>query len=147
MKKQITKYFLISALTLLYSCSPMSKESYLEDYKEFISEVSEKSENYTEKDWKKTDEEYEKFTGKWHEKFKDDLIWKDNILLTKYEFQYNLHKLKGNSSELFNGLFKDYNQLKEQVKYYSENNMEKDLEFLGSSLIQLLYVYLDYEHR
>jgi uncharacterized protein YdcH (DUF465 family) len=117
-------------ILLITSCAPQSKESYLEDYKEFITEISENNANYTEEDWKNKDEKYEKFTGEWYEKFKDDFIWKDNILLTKYEFQYNLYKLKGNSSELFDELFKDYDQLKEQVKYYSENDMEKDLEFL-----------------
>lgn len=117
-------------ILLITSCSPQSKESYLEEYKEFIAEVSKNSGNYTEQDWKNIDEKYEKFTGEWHDKFKDDFILKDNIILTKYEVQYNLYKLKDNSSELFDKLFKDYDQLKEQVKYYSENDMEEDLESL-----------------
>jgi len=112
------------------SCAPQSKESYLKQYKEFITEVRKNMENYTKDDWKKKDQEYERFIGKWYEKFKDDFIWEDNTLLAKYEFQYNLYRSEGNSFELFKDLLKDYGRLKEQVKFYAENDMEKDLDSL-----------------
>ena len=50
---KITAFFLLVAS--LIACRPFSKESYLEKYDKFITEVSEKGAKYTEKDWKKAD--------------------------------------------------------------------------------------------
>lgn len=119
------------ALLLVASCSPQSKESYLADYKAFISEVKEGSENLTDQEWLEVDEKHEKFTGKWYDKFEDEYTWKDQIVLTKYKFQYNLLKIRVKSSNYFDEyLREDYKQLKRQIKYYSENEMDEDIEFI-----------------
>jgi len=123
-------YLIIGILTLLYSCSPMTKESYLEDYKQFIAEVSDENSNYSENDWKNADEKYNKFTGEWHKKFEDELVWKEQIVLTKYQVQYKLYRYKGNATEVLGEIFGNYNEVKKQVKYYSENNMDNDIQFL-----------------
>jgi len=118
-------------ILLITSCAPQSKESYLKDYKEFISEVNEESKNYSEQDWEKADEKYEKYTGEWYEKFEDEFTWKEDVILTKYQFQYNLTKIKRNSTDFFNSFIReDYEQLKEQIKYYSENEMNEDIEYI-----------------
>ncbi len=115
----------------LTSCSSQTKESYLEDYKTFISEVSEKNLIFSDDDWEKADQKYEKFTDEWYKKFEDEFTWKEEILLGKYSLQYNFFKAKKSSTNFFNTyLKKDYDKLKEQIKYYSENEMEEDLEFL-----------------
>lgn len=126
-----TNAMVLMLILLITSCSPQSKESYLEDYKEFISEVRKENKGYTEQNWEKTDEKYKKFSGEWKKKFKDEFTWKEQIILTKYEFQYNLIKTKKSSVEFFNTYLKeDYDKLKEQIKYYSENEMDDDIKFL-----------------
>jgi hypothetical protein len=131
MKKQITKYFIIGILTLLYSCSlMMTKESYLEDYKGFINEISNESSNYSENDWESADEEFRKFSKEYYNKFKEEILRKEQIVLAKYEVQYNLYKYKGSATEIISNVFGTYNDLEKKIKYYSENNMSDDIDFL-----------------
>lgn len=132
MKKQIVKYLIFGILTLLYSCSPMTKESYLKDYKDFISEVCSENSNYTEKDWKNADEKFQKYSKEWYNKFKDEILLKEQIVLAKYQVQYNLYKYKGNANEIISNVFGNYNKLEKKVKYYAENDMSDDIDFLIS---------------
>jgi len=129
------KSFLISILLIfmlvLISCSPQNKETYLKDYEEFINKVGNENGKFNEKKWKETDAKYEKFSGEWKSKFEDEFTWKEKIVLTKFEFQYNLAKIRGSTSNFFNTYLKeDFEKLKEQIKYYSENEMDEDIEFL-----------------
>lgn len=115
----------------VFSCSPQSKESYLKDYKEFISIVIDENMNYTEKEWAEMDKKHEKFTGEWYSKFKNDFTYQELIVLKKYDFQYNFTKVKKKSSTFINSFLKeDYNLLKEKIKYYKENNMNEELDLL-----------------
>lgn len=157
MKNQITKYFVIGTLTLLYSCSPMTKESYLEDYKKFITEVSSENSTYSESDWQNADKRFNKYRGEWYEKFEDELIWKEQIVLAKYEVQYNLYKYKESASEIINEVFGSYNDLEKKVKFYAENDMSDDIDFLikqaneiGGSATEMLskiLIDLDVEYK
>lgn len=118
-------------VVLLGSCAPQSKESYLERYKEFIADVSQNYETYSETDWEESLEQYESFSGEWYRMFKDDLTWKEQVLVGKYEIQYNLLKVKEGSFGFITTFLKDdYEKLKSQVEYYYENDMAEDIEFL-----------------
>jgi hypothetical protein len=125
------KITILFFLALIISCSPQSKESYLENYKEFISDIGNENNEYTEEELIEMDEEYEKYSVELYEQFQEDLTLQEKILLAKYSVQYNLFKLKEDSSvlmDLFNE--KDYHKLKEQIKYYSDNEMDDDIKTL-----------------
>ena len=126
-----TRIIILLLTIVIISCSPQSKESYLESYKEFIFDIRKSKNTTTEKEWIEIEEKYQKFTDEWYNKFKDDFTWKEKLLLSKYDFQYNLLKIKEDSSFLVN-IFseKDYERLKEQIKYYSENEMDDDIKFI-----------------
>ena len=136
-------YFFILALVLT-SCSPQTKESYLEDYEEFILTTDKESENYTDEDWINIEEKYNKFNGEWYKKFEDELTWKEEIVITKYQFQFNLLKLK-EDSEGIGDLFskKDYTDLKEQLKHYSENKMDSDITFIMEQATEMGTAYVE----
>ncbi len=119
----------VVALLLFVSCSPQSKESYLERYKDFIENTGNNSLNYTEKEWQEADEKYQKYTGIWHDKFKEEFTWKEEILLSKYKFQYNFFKAEYHSKDFFNSYIEaNYESLKKQIKYYYDNEMNDDIE-------------------
>ena len=117
----------ILTLTIITCSTPMSKDSYLEKFKEFISEVKKENSNYNEKDWKEKDKKYTKFIDEWYNKFKDELTWKEQIVIKKYCFQYQLIKTKGIAG---NYLKSDYKKLKKQVQYYVENDMQDDIDLI-----------------
>ena len=68
-----------------------------------------------------------------YEEFEEDLTLQEKLLLTKYTLQYKLARYKEVSSALMN-LFneKDYNKLRDQIKYYSDNDMDDDIKTLKS---------------
>lgn len=122
--------WLILLLTMV-SCVPQSKEDYLERYKEFIADVSQDYEHYTEEDWEESLEQYHKFSGEWYSKFKEELTWKEQLLVGKYEVQYNMMRVKETTVNFYDTFLKDdFEELKEQVEYYYENNMKDDIERL-----------------
>jgi hypothetical protein len=130
--------------TVLFSCSPQTKESYLEDYKEFVLNVHNDSGSYSEQDWLDSDETFLYFSEDLYQNFEEDFTWKENILLSKYAIEYNALKIKNEFSgisEIFEK--KDYEKLKEQIKYYSENNMKEDLEFLINEAEELGQISVD----
>jgi len=142
---------LTAIMLIVVSCAPQTKEAYLEQYKEFIAEVSREFETYTIEDWDKSLEQYERFSSEWFRKFKDEFTWQEQLLVGKYEIQYNLMRVKNGSANFFeNSLEDNFLQLKEQVAYYYENEMEEDIEFLveqakeiGDSAISVMKEILD----
>lgn len=103
----------------------------MENYRLFIAEVELECEDYTEADWYKADDKFDKFSGEYYNLFADEFDWKDEVLLAKYVVQYNLYKGKGYSKDFFDSFLReDYNKMKDQVQYYYENDMNDDIEFL-----------------
>jgi len=127
MKKLL--YLLIVA-TVAVSCStPMSKESYLKKFDNFISEISENHKTYDENDWQKMAEKYAKFSGEWYEKFKNDFTLKDHIAIKANQAKWYYYSVLNETisvKELLESL--DVKGIKEQVQYYIDNNMQDDLQ-------------------
>ena len=80
--------FIIGVILITACTRPYSKESYLEEYKEFIQKVEKNYSDYSEKDWIKSDNKYKIFNEKWYKIFSNDLTWKEEILITRYSFNY-----------------------------------------------------------
>ncbi len=126
------KLTLIAAILMLASCAPGNKLDYLQEFDAFITEVSENCSEYTEEDWAKATEKYEKFTGEWYEKYEHELTVKDEIKVASYvaKWMYCEGIVKGvkdvgKAVEEFN-----VQEFKEDVQYYIENDMMDELEDL-----------------
>ena len=112
------------------SCSiPLSKESYLEKLDLFVSEVSENYKTYSDKDWEKKTEKFEKFSGEWYEKFKDDFTWKEKIKVAANIAKFSYYKTLSQLSSTAKDLFDTFNvkEAKEKVKNYIQNDMGNGL--------------------
>jgi len=131
-------YILFIAI-MVFSCStPLSKESYLKKFEAFTAKVSDKGESYSKKDWIKATERYEKFSGEWYEKFKDDFTWQEKLKITglKTKFQYYrvLYQSTAAIKDLLNAL--NIKDIKEKIQYYINHNMENDLSQLYNEAIK-----------
>lgn len=125
----ILKPILLISMLLITSCSPQSKGAYLSAYKGFILKVDKEHESYSDKDWKSVDSEFNKFTGKLYTKFEKQLTWQEEILIKKYQVQYNLYKLSSGSKESFDiENNENYQKKKKELEYYYENNMQDDID-------------------
>ena len=147
-----SKIFVMMLLAItVFSCRPYSKESYLEKYDKFISEVSEKGADYTDKDWKKADERYQKFNEDWYDRFKEDLTWQEKATTVKYTLQYNYYRNKTGALDLYNTYIKgDLEKLKKKIRHYKENDMDEDIqnilkeaEVLGDSSVIILKMIIN----
>jgi len=101
------KLIYISCVAFLAaSCSvPLSKESYLEKFDAFIVEVSENHKTYSGEEWKKKTEKFEKFSGEWYEKFKDDFTLQEKIKITANNAKFYYYKALNQSSSVIKELF------------------------------------------
>jgi uncharacterized membrane-anchored protein YjiN (DUF445 family) len=110
-----------------------SKKTFLKNYYAFIDDVSENYKDYTDEDWKSSDEKLKKYTEECYEKHESDLtddekteIWAKSLkyYLKKYgfnlkkfieedgneiseKFKEEIDKLKNYNSEDFEKIFKD----------------------------------------
>ena len=126
-------YYIIFISIMAFSCStPLSKESYLEKFETFVSEVSENYETFSDKDWEKKTEKYEKFSNEWYEKFEDDFTWQEKLKITGLKAKFQYYKVLNQSSSAIKELLNSLNikEVKEKIQYYINNDMENDLNQL-----------------
>ena len=128
MKKTAVSIVLIA---VVFSCEPNSKEQYMSDYKRFIDNVSANYKSYTSDDWKKADETFAKFNNEWYNKFKDQFSLEDKVRVTGYQVKYNALKAAKEIGNFYNlNMKEDVEKLRDKIKYYVDNHMERDLDSL-----------------
>ena len=85
--KKITKFFIACiAMLCMASCTPTAptcKESYMERFDAFITEVSQNHRTFSDRDWERRTEQFQRFSREWHEKFRDEFTWQDNIAIAR----------------------------------------------------------------
>ena len=86
------KILFVLALLFFAGCAPMSKDSYMEKYSDFVEEVAQNASDYTEKDWEKKDGNYQKYSDKWYKKFHNEFTASDKLLLTAYKVKYSYYR-------------------------------------------------------
>lgn len=77
------KKFLVVALSAFLLTACESKDSYMNDFESFIEKVQEKSDSFTESDWKKADDQFSKFTGSSYEKYAAELSNEEKLQIAK----------------------------------------------------------------
>lgn len=84
---------ILFVLALLFAgCAPMSKDSYMEKYSDFVEEVAQNASGYTEKDWEKKDGMYQKYSDTWYKKYQMELTTSEKILLAGYKVKYSYYR-------------------------------------------------------
>lgn len=142
---------LISVLLIISSCSNMTKEQYLSEYKSFINSIKEDRNTYTEKDWQIPDKKFYQFSEVLYKKFENELMIEEKIVLAKYRIEYDVFRYSSDAKEtileLFNiytatqediniqnkkFLLKNKDELKNVIENYIKNDLEKDADFVAN---------------
>ena len=130
--------FILVSVTVIAACSPVSKESYLEKYDDFATDVSENYKTYTEKDWKKAAKKHEKFSGEWYNKFENEFSLKDKVKIksnqAKWYYYRNLGDVTSAVMQLFDSF--DVKGMKKQIQYYVDNDMQNELQKIYKDAIK-----------
>lgn len=147
------KLGLFFALIYFSSCSPMSKESYIAEYKEFITEIKENSKTYDDAAWAEADERFQMYSEEYYAKFENDLTMKEELTLASYALQYGTLRTTQAMRDLAGFIFDEedglltflrdeysddveafMSDLVDEFTYYKENQMEEDLEKLKKAI-------------
>jgi len=125
-------FIFLSISLIFFSCKePLTKDSYLKGYDQFIVDISNNCSSYTVEDWKEKDLMFKNYDDKWYNKFKEDFTWEEKIKLAKYNLQYVYYRNKPGAISFFDKyLNKGIEGLKEKIKYYKDHQMDADLEKL-----------------
>ena len=98
------KKFLVIALSAFLLTACESKDSYMNDFESFIEKVQEKSDSFTESDWKKADDQFSKFTGSSYEKYAAELSNEEKLQIAKFQTIYAASKAKSGMKSFGEGL-------------------------------------------
>ena len=121
--------FVIFAL-ILASCKPeLTKQSYLDQYNQFISEVNEKRNN-PNFNWNKYDSQFERLSQTLYERFENELALSEKVTCRRNELSYLVMRSQNEMSVLKGVFIDELKKSQEQLENYIENNMHDDLNFL-----------------
>jgi hypothetical protein len=138
-----------AVLLFSFSCSPLTKEQYISEYKHFINTVKEDKYNFSEEQWQEKDKLFGKYSNDLYSKYESALTAEDKIILTKYRIEYDVYRYKNEAEETMLDIFNSYietgndagtgtdnllteqkNALKRQIENYIDNEMNADADFL-----------------
>lgn len=119
----------------LTACKPLSKEAYLEEYSEFMSEVAENYKQYTPDDWEKQTEKFTKFSEEWYDSYENEFTFSEKLKLGEYKVKWYLYQGLNEAKTSLDSF--DVEQFKEEAQYYINNNMMQDLKDLYDSAVEL----------
>lgn len=115
---QKTLFFL--STIILMGCAPMSKDAYMRRFSDFSQEVTRNCKFYDSDDWERMSKKYDNFSGKWYEKFKDDMSMKEVLLVRSYQARWWYNR--GSS------VLSDVVEVEQLIRFYVENDMQSDLQ-------------------
>lgn len=126
---QLKALSLLIGLILLTACSaPMTKERYLEQFREFVSSVENSTEKGTAEFWAQTDSQYDLFRGEWYRKFKSEMTWRDELTVAQLQARYVMIRSASFAGNLTRGARLQYAEARDQLLHYLENDMQADVE-------------------
>ncbi len=119
---RLTKPGIIIATIFFMGCAPLSKDSYMRRFSNFTQEVTRNCKSYDSDDWEKMSKKYDNFSGKWYEKFKDEMTMKEVLLVRSYQARWWYNR--GSS------VLSDVVEVEQLIRFYVENDMQSDLKSL-----------------
>ena len=117
---KVVKLGIILTTIILMGCTPMSKDAYMRRFSVFSQEVTRNCKFYDSDDWERMSKEYDNFSGKWYEKFKDDMSMKEVLLVRSYQARWWYNR--GSS------VLSDVVEVEQLIRFYVENDMQSDLQ-------------------
>ena len=125
-------YILVVSIAAVNCTAPSSKESYLKKFDSFVSEVAENYRTYSDKDWQKKTVKFEKFSGVWYDKFKDEFTLQESLKITSYKAKYHYYSNIGRAASTFKEMIDTLNvrEIKESVQSLLNDGLEAELKQL-----------------
>lgn len=129
---------MLLVITICIGCAPMNKNSYMEQYCNFINDVAENYQTYSDAKWVKVAAKYNDFSEKWYVKFENQLSVKEKVLVAGYNVKFNYYYARSQSKEVVDGIIElidseDVQQIVNGLKEEGSNAL-RQLEQLYDNL-------------
>lgn len=110
----------------------------MERYCNFIDEVAENYQSYSDAQWVKVTKKYNDFSEKWYVKFENQLSVKEKVLVAGYNVKFNYYYARSQSKEVVDGIIElidseDVQQIVDGLKEEGSNALQQ-LEQLYDNL-------------
>lgn len=101
-------------------------------YEAFMDEVADNCSTYTPEQWADKTEEFDRLSGEWYHKFKDEMSFREKVVVGAYQVKYAYYYSLGTAKDVVKSFTEDeqLQEWKEQAKEYINNDMEDDLKDL-----------------
>lgn len=140
--KKILMLFVVAIA--IVSCAPSTKEAYIEEYKEFIREVSDDWKKYDESDWERAGNKNEKFSGDWYNEFSDELTKKEKTHIAAYNAKFKMLRVAGKSKNAVNKAVKELSNDNEVDELADDiQDVGKEIEKAGSNILDEIEDFFD----
>lgn len=114
---------LLLGVLLFTACSP-SKTSYLSNFKDFVENVKDNCQNYTEEDWAKINAKYDEYTATFDEKFNKDFTDAERAEVTKLKSMFATLQLKSKANKVKENVKNTFKEMEEQSGSWAEGVKE-----------------------
>jgi len=123
-KNRIEKFiFILVIVAFITTCSTFNtKEAYLQNFTDFISEIENNSQTYTEEIWNTKEMEYKKFIGEKYEQFQSQLTDEDQQTIGKLKARYFKIVLKSGLEQLEEDIKEGAKQLEGFIEEMAESS-------------------------
>lgn len=112
MCKNFHLLFFFVVLLMTTSCNRDSKESFVSNFENFVTETEINFKEYTESDWINADYTFDEFTNKQYLNWKDTMSPSEKNKFNKLVGKYNALKIKKNIGDFKEDVKDIYNQSK-----------------------------------
>lgn len=111
------KKILLIVLAAFCLSACQTKDSYVDDFKDFVKEVKAGMDDYTERDWEKVDEKFERLSTEQYKKFEEELSTDEKAEIVKLQATYAGLKMKAGMKDASQKVNKLLEGLKEGTKW------------------------------
>jgi hypothetical protein len=119
-KKLLTLQLFFLTIVMI-GCSSYSKDDYLSDFTNFVSDTETEYKNYSADDWEERDIEFQRFTDEYYEQHREKLTHEDKKQVGKLKAKYQTIKIKYNADKIIDEAKDGLNQLEGIIESITES--------------------------
>lgn len=118
-------FILVILMYLYVGCAPYTKDKYIEDFRAFVSETKDNYVNYSEKDWAKSEDQFNQLSIDQFNQFKLDLSDDDKAIIGKLKGVYLGLKVKKGAKDVLDQAKDIFNQAKGMIEEVLDSTKTK----------------------
>lgn len=130
--------FIIAVVAICFvGCAPMSKESYLEGYKDLVEEAGDVFRSCSDSEWQRLESKYQKYSTEYYQKFESELTAKEKFKILGFEAKFTGYSSIRGIKNAFSGddsVGTTVGEALGDLKGYVEDDLGDDLEDVAKDI-------------